>query len=259
MESMEQSVVKAMDGIDAQIFPFLPYILQDLWEIGSDPEEVIGLIKSHSVDYTSIRMLDLGCGKGAVSIKVASALGCHCVGIDGIGEFIEFAKRKAEEFGVSSLCMFKTDDIRLAVKKLTGFDIIFLGSIGPVFGDYYQTLTTLSDCLKPNGFFIISDAYIDDASNFSPPLLQKRSSIMEQITEAGMKLIDEITGDLDEIKSMSDDMFPRIKRRCQELIERYPENKKLFEDYIKEQEKENEILENKIICSTMVISRMVNP
>ena len=43
------------------------------------------------------------------------------------------------------------------------------------------------------------------------------------------------------------------------MIERYPENKKLFEDYIKEQEKENEILENKIICSTMVISRMVNP
>ena len=182
-------------------------------------------------------------------------MGCHCVGIDEWG-FIEFGA-SAEEFGVSSLCMFKTDDIRLAVKKLTGL-ISFFRFNGPVFGDYYQTLTTLSDCLKPNGFFIISDAYIDDASNFHIRC-QKRSSIMEQITEAGMKLIDEITGDLDEIKSMSDDMFPRIKRRCQELIERYPENKKLFEDYIKEQEKENEILENKIICSTMVISRMVNP
>ncbi len=254
IESMKQSVVKAMDGTDTQIFPFLSFILQDLWEIGSDPEEIIGLIKKHASDYRSLRVLDLGCGKGAVPVKVASALGCHCMGIDGIEEFIEFAKRKAEEFRVSSLCFFKTDDIRIAVRNLSDFDIIILGSIGPVFGDYFQTLTTLSGCLKRNGFFIISDGYIDDLSNFSHPSLQKRSSVIEQINKAGMKLKDEKTGNQDQIRSTDDEILVKIKTRCLQLIEKYPEKEKLFLDYIKNQEIETEVLENKIICSTMVIS-----
>jgi len=35
MGTIEESVVIAMDGSDTGIFPFLPFILQDLWEIGS--------------------------------------------------------------------------------------------------------------------------------------------------------------------------------------------------------------------------------
>lgn len=34
-KTIEESVVQAMDGTDAELFPFLPYILQDLWEIGA--------------------------------------------------------------------------------------------------------------------------------------------------------------------------------------------------------------------------------
>ncbi len=44
MKSIEESVVTAMDGTDIELFHFLPYILQDLWEIGADPDVIISLL-----------------------------------------------------------------------------------------------------------------------------------------------------------------------------------------------------------------------
>ena len=47
MKSVEESAVAALDGTDIGIYPFLPYILQDLWEIGSDPLIIIQAIEKH--------------------------------------------------------------------------------------------------------------------------------------------------------------------------------------------------------------------
>ncbi|MBU4450784.1 MAG: hypothetical protein KKE35_05770 [Actinobacteria bacterium] len=61
MKSLEESVVTAMDGTDSGLFPFLPYILQELWEIGASPEVIIRLVRKHTNNYSSLSMLDLGC------------------------------------------------------------------------------------------------------------------------------------------------------------------------------------------------------
>lgn len=71
MQSLEESVVKAMDGSDNELFAYLPYILQDIWEFGADPDAIVQLIEKHCTDYHKLKILDLGCGKGAVSVKTA--------------------------------------------------------------------------------------------------------------------------------------------------------------------------------------------
>lgn len=40
-----------------------------------------------------------------------------------------------------------------------------------------------------------------------------------------------------------------------ELIDRHPDKKDLFENYIQKQEEENEVLEYKVVCTTLVIKR----
>lgn len=253
MKTLEESVVTAMDGSDKELFPFLPYILQDLWEIGTDPKMVIRLISKYFNNHDGLKILDLGCGKGAVSVKVSTAFGCRCYGIDAIPEFIEHARQKADEFNVSHLCTFQTGDIREIIKELTGYDAVILGAIGPVFGDYYTTLTNLEKCISQDGIFIIDDGYIDDNSNFSHPLMLKKSSILQQIEEAGMELVESNISDSEDIKDSDDQIFESLKKRCQELIEKFPDKRTLFLDYIQKQEIENDILENKLIGATMVI------
>jgi hypothetical protein len=83
----------------------------------------------------------------------------------------------------------------------------------------------------------------------------RKDAILLHIKEAGMNLIDELFNHKDDIKSSDDFIFDKIENRCKELIQQYPDKRYLFEDYIKKQIEENDVLENRIICSTMVIKR----
>ncbi|KMQ51320.1 putative methyltransferase [Chitinispirillum alkaliphilum] len=253
MRSLEESVVIAMDGSDKELFTYLPYILQDIWEIGTDPDTVINLIGRHFDHYQSLRVLDLGCGKGAVSINTAKKYRCKCHGIDGIADFIRFAKQRAEEWGVDDCCTFEVGDIREAVCHLPRYDIIVLGAIGPVFGNYYTTLTTLSKNLNPNGAFIIDDAYIEDSSEFSHPLILSLSQLKEQVDNANMRLAENSPVSKAEVVSSDNRILKNLKRRCGELAQKYPDKKSLFMNYIKKQDFESQVNATKVVCTTMVI------
>ncbi len=255
ISSVEESVVMAMDGTDSNLFPYLPYILQDLWELGASPEVVLKLVKKHTTDHADLKVLDLGCGKGAVLIKLAKEFDCHCHGIDAVEEFIDEANNKAKEFNIEEYCCFECDDIRVRISDLRDYDIIILGAIGPVLGDYYSTLTKLSKCLKEGGLIIIDDGYSDDGGAYSHPFMEKKSVLLKQISDAGMRLIDEIIINKDEMKESNEYMYRNLKKRCQELIEIHPDKRNLFVDYIRKQEEENEALEMNIICSTMLFGQ----
>jgi protein-L-isoaspartate O-methyltransferase len=134
------------------------------------------------------------CTDTAVSIRLAVALNCNCYGIDGIADFIAASSAKAQEYGVESLCRFETGDIREKIKTSDQFDVIVLGAIGPVFGDYYETLTTLSKHLQQEGMIIINDGYMDSSSAFRHPALLYRNELLMQARQARMELIEEHTG-----------------------------------------------------------------
>ncbi len=255
LRPVEEIVVQSMDGTDSELFPYLPYILQDIWEIGTLPEIVLRLIEKHTANHSNLSVLDLGCGKGAVSITVARELKCRCHGIDAVEEFIAEARNKARKFEVAEQCVFECGDIRVKIHVITGYDIIILGSIGPVLGDYHSTLTQLSNCLNKDGLIILDDGYIDDASEYRHPLYETRSALLNTISDAGMIVVDESILEREAIAESDEHIFSCIRQRCQELMHTHPEQKSLFADYIKKQEEENDVLENKIICSTIVLSR----
>ncbi|MBD3315988.1 MAG: methyltransferase domain-containing protein [Chitinivibrionales bacterium] len=255
MLSVEESAVLALDGTDKELFPHLPYILQDLWEIGSDLDAIIKAVRKHNVNPFALQLLDLGCGKGAVSIRVAEALGCKCFGIDAIEEFIREAEQKAAEHKVDELCTFVVGDIREMIDSAARYDIVVLGAIGPVFGDYLSTLTRTSQVLEKDGIIIIDDGYIPAESDYTHSQILRRDTILKQISYAGMRLVDEIIIQPENIKSSDDYIFEKIESRCKELICKYPQKKHFFEGYIEKQRVENDVLENRIVCSTIVIKK----
>jgi len=255
LKTIEESIAAAMDAQqDIRIIPYLPYIFQDFWELGTPPEFVIDIIRKHCGDYAGLRILDLGCGKGAVSVKTAAALNCHCYGIDAIPEFIDAAKEKAAEYGVEELCRFEVGDIRVRIEELDTFDVIILGATGPIFSDYYTALTAIAKHLTDTGIAIVEEAYIDDTSTYRHPAYLFRKDLLQQFEQAGMELADETQCDYGEIADMNQEM-DHITRRCRELIAKHPEKASLFENYIRKQASENDALDNDLSGSTMVLKK----
>ncbi len=67
-----------------------------------------------------------------------------------------------------------------------------------------------------------------------------------------MVLIENCPVTHNEVVESDDLILENIKQRCHELMEKHPEKKQLFLDYICKQEFETEVNANKAVCTTMV-------
>ncbi len=253
MKDLKTSIVESLDGgANPELFPFLAYLLQDIEEIGTDPLLVEGLIRPHA-GKGPLKVLDLGCGKGAVSVHLAKEMGCHVTGIDGMQEFVDAAIALAEKHKLSHLCSFRQGDIRKEIKTCHGFDIIVLGAIGPVFGFIGDTLRTIAPALNPGGFVIIDDGFKEDGALPEYERVVSRSEFYAQITETGFRLLEELILPSGELTKSNLEIQDKIVMRAEELINHYPEKEKIFRAYIQEQEKEIDLMDGKLVVGIWLL------
>jgi cyclopropane fatty-acyl-phospholipid synthase-like methyltransferase len=258
MDSLEDSVIASLDGEDKALYPYLAYLLQDLWDMGSSPDDILRLLRNYTNIDGSLKLLDLGCGKGAVSIRLAKELSLHCHGIDALPEFIDDARNKAEVNHVESLCFFEVGDIRNHIEKLHDYDVVILGAIGPILGNLNNTLSRIRPCLTNNGYLIIDDAYIPDNSNLHNSLYLRRSEVTACFQKESFEVIaEDIPNRVDQMLN-HERMFRCIHKRANELTLLYPENEEIFENYIQSQQNEISLLDNELICVTWLLQKQAN-
>ncbi|MFC1569497.1 class I SAM-dependent methyltransferase [bacterium] len=251
------SVVQALDGEDSALYPYLPYLLQDLWEIGSSAVAVQDLIQKQCLDRcTDFRVLDLGCGKGAISIPLAKKFEFQVAGIDAMPAFIQEAREWADKLQVSHLCRFEVGDIRNDLEAFKEYHLAILGSIGPVLGSVEQTLNRVKPCLTLDGYVILDDGYIPEGSFLHADHYLTDMEIKAQIQNAGFNILEEQIFDKAYIRSSDREIYEAIENRAKELMEIHPEKRELFQDYLKTQARENDILENEIVCVTWLLKRI---
>jgi cyclopropane fatty-acyl-phospholipid synthase-like methyltransferase len=246
--TLNQSIALAMDCKTTEIVPYLPYILQDFTEIGSSAQSIVLILQEYDVQ-SSQRVLDLGCGKGYASVAVAQAFGCQVLGVDGMKAFVDHGTQRAQELGLGNL-KFIEADIREPKNIPGAWDWIILGSIGPVIGNYCETLEYCKQLLAPNGKVLLDDGYLKDSYGQIT-----RDYVVSQIELAEMRLDREYLGDQVYDPSETEQQMAWIRVRCQELKVQHPEKSQLFQDYIDTQVREYEFLESLYVSSSMVICR----
>ena len=252
MSKVEEKLAKSLTAESTELIPYLPYLLQDLWELGSSPKDIIDMISNHLQVSEETKILDLACGKGAVSVQVAKAFECKVKGIDIIKDFIDYADKKALEHGVEDLCQFQVGDINEEVVVEKGFDIVILGAVGDVLGSPLETILKLKNTVKSMGYIFIDDAYGNDGSNET---YYSREEWLLFFKKAKVKLLDEKFNIDEELKNINDEQQLLIVKRVEELKDKYPDKAHLFDNYIKSQREECDELENEIEGVTMLLQR----
>lgn len=252
MKTLEEKLAKSLTAETTELIPYLPYLLQDLWELGSSPQDMIAMIQEHIPVTKDTQVLDLACGKGAVSVQIAKALQCRVKGIDIMPDFIDTAVHKALEYGVADLCTFEVGDINEAVKLEQAYDIVILGADGDVLGNPVETLNKLKNMIRSRGFLLIDDAYGREDSSSGYPT---RDEWLVYFNKTGVKLINERYNQDEALALLNRQQQAFIVMRANALKVKFPEKAHLFDLYVKSQETECDELENEILGVTMLLQK----
>ena len=263
MSDIEQSITQALDGRDTRLVPFFPYLLQDLEELGASPRVTVDMVKENIMSVFagtrdncgSFTVLDLGCGKGDVSIPLAREFGFRVHGFDAHPVFVSWARERAAASGISSLCRFEHGDTRSLVPGISGYNMVILGSIGPILGDFGKTLEKISGCVDKGGYAMIDDGCRKEGVPAGESSLCSFGETAADINRCGFRLVDHYIFPSEEIAFTNKKNNEAIKKRAMELSLTYPDLNMLFMDYVKVQEEESAALENDIICVTWLLEK----
>ena len=245
-----QQKVQVAKGFDAtpELIPYIPFLLQDLFALGASPQIIIQTLKSLDLKKDST-VLDLACGKGAVSIQIAKSLGFSCKGIDLFEPFVELANRKAIEEGVDHLCQFEVSDIKTSVQNERNYDIVVLASAETLLGEIHYAIRELRKCIRSGGFIIYDGCFLVNESSLENPdysVIKNYETTVKQLTSFGDKIINEVIIPVEDTINIDRMYTEAIRIRAKELAKKYPDKEKLFFDYVKRQEEECSIIENDI-------------
>lgn len=232
-----------------ELLPFLPELLADLAELGCSPRQVLDLLRPLGLPSAS-RVLDLGCGNGAVLLALAEDLGFHGVGVDAFAPFIEEAQRAAIARGVAAKCEFRCADLHSVISECNDFDVAMMLALGRAIGNLTEIVRLLRRCIRPGGFIIIDDAFL--ASGAEAPLpgyegYSDHKDTIRQLTVHGDKLLKEYILPRDEVARVNQANTMSIQRRAKELAGKHPEAADFLHSYVRRQELESNLALSSVV------------
>ena len=255
MRSENEMVAYALETHTA-LLPYLPELLADLKELGSDAKAITSVLDDLNLPK-SATVVDLGCGKGAVAIEVAEDLNLKVFGIDLFQPFIESCKELAESRGVSELCHFIHGDILKLAGKFEPCDVAIFAALGDVLGPLDQTVSVIRQYTKPGGYMVISDGFIKDGGSSDFPGFEqyaKHPDMIGRLTVCGDTLVSETieAGDCD---TGEDDEGRMIAARAKAIAARRPEIAAEVLNYAETQAAEYDFIDENFICAIWVLKR----
>lgn len=122
---LHRSIAASVDASPA-LLPVFDALFAGIDALGSTPRRIVNSLRRAGVEAGD-RVLDLACGKGAVSVRIASALGCRVLGVDGCRAFIGSARELARGQQVEHLCEFREGSVEQFARSSRGrFDAVLM-------------------------------------------------------------------------------------------------------------------------------------
>lgn len=257
--TLGQDDVAVAFGVSRELLPHLPELLGDIWVLGSWPGHIVDLLRPLELEPETTRVLEVGCGKGAVCVPIAQQLDLPVHGIDLFAPFIEEAKTKAHEAGVAGRCRFEVADMRAFIGEGANYDLVILAAVGAVMGSYENTIGWLRKAVRPGGYVVIDDGYLVDSASEKRPLgyefCHDRAETIRQLTVHGDVIEREIVVPAEELRAYNQANTGHIRRRAQRLAREHPEMAEALKAYVQSQIDECEFLEKETVAAIWLLRR----
>ena len=173
----------------------------------------------------NMKILDIPCGEGGVSIPLAAKYGARIFGYDIKPKFIERAKNIAKKREVSQRCTFGVKDIRKVIEAKNKYDLILWIAPPHIWRDFGETLKAFETICKKRAKVFIGDAYLNkNAYKKYYPEYQTMSEIEADI-ESSNFVLDKF---YDYENRLWEKDYSRERKRLLKILEKYRDDKKAF-------------------------------
>lgn len=249
---VERDIAYSME-VPAALLPLLPQLLADLDVFSAAPEDVLELMQPCGLP-AGARVLDLGCGKGAVAVALAEA-GFAVLGVDAFAPFVAAARQQAEARGVSARCRFVEADLREYLDPAAPFDVVVFAGLGTVLGPADETVRQLRRAVRADGYIVLDDAFLrDDAAAVSGyEDYAGGAETRRRLTAAGDEIIREIQFSPEEMQAVNRQQFDAIRRCAEALAQARPEAAARIHAYVERQQHEGALLETALVPTLWLI------
>ena len=248
---------KTAEAFEATVeqLQFIPYLLQDLWALGSYTNEIIKIIDKINLSPGKSKVLDLGCGKGANSIAIAQKFGVYVKGIDGFEPFIYDAIKKAKEKNVDHLTSFICGDIKNLLENKPEYNLVILASVGKIWDDYKTTIKNIRNVLNPSGYLLIEEGFITDKTKVKNDLYFEHEELVKQFTSFNDEIVKEIIFPDEWLINQNAQYNKVINNRAEELYLLHPDKKPVIRRYVERQIEECKFLEENFRSAMWLIKK----
>lgn len=252
-QKYDSEFLKSLDAEEIEILPYLSYILQDLWSLGSLSKYVVELVKKHIPTDQLKNVIDLGCGKGELLVSLRKEFEFKCYGVDIVPDFINAGVEQIHLYGFTDDITLKKGDIKSHLTELKNIDIVIYAHDSDLLGNVFETLRVFNSNMSSNSWICFESLYSLTEQGSDNP---NKDEFFDQVNQSGLKLIDSIDWKLEDLKNMNEFQVARIENRVLELVEKHPDKKELFLNYLKNQQEECQELENNLQCVSLLLRKV---
>jgi len=157
----------------------------DQLDLQGNAENLDIIAKSLPLSRAS-RILDVGCGSGKLTNRIAALVGprCEVIGIDKSSQHIEFARRQARSLGLTNIRYIFADIFDLSREFQESFDVVYekylMMYLTPQdLGGRF--VTTLQQLLRPSGTLALIEADINFGQDRYPPPSADLQLVLEEV------------------------------------------------------------------------------
>ena len=262
--SADDEVRQVAAALDAtpELVPHLAELLADLWDLGSSPPLIAGWLRDLGLPPDSTRVLDLGCGKGAVSLTLARELGFHVHGVDLLEPFIQEARERAVEWGLTGLCRFEKGDLREVARSAEGYDVVVYASVGAL-GRLDDAVGAVRRCVRAGGFLVIDEGFraadlegtagLEELPGYGN--LAGYDETRRRLTAHGDAILQERILTSAEMRALDDRYIRSISARAEAIANARPADGDLVRSYVERQRRAASAWERSSVSAAWLLQK----
>lgn len=244
----ERSIAASLDTPRALV-PVLAQLFRGTRALGSEPRRLAGMLARAGVGPGS-RVIELGCGKGALAVELAARTGCRVLGVDACAPFVAEARSLGACRVGGGRCRFVVRDVADVTGPARYDGAIMVGLYG-----VERARRVLRRLTLPGGVYLLDDAVRGTGASGAPRSIPTLAAARRLLASGGDTIIEEYRVPAARTASIERSLRRTLSRNARALARARPDLGAQLAEFLERQRRGADALARELVPVAWAVRR----